>query len=78
MAESRKRAHQHETSAEDGLVMVLGFKVSAAAATKKKKVPAQKFCQAYHEAYPCLVPSRKGGKFVFCTTCKSDLKLKLE
>ena len=44
----------------------------SATAIKRKKVPSQKFLPAYHEAYPCLVPSRKGSKLVLCTTCKSD------
>ena len=68
--------HQHETSSEVDLVMVLAFKGSAAAAAKKKKIPAQKFHQASHKTYPCLVPPRKGGKFVFCTTCKADFSCK--
>ena len=29
------------------------------------------FCLS-DDAYPCLVPSRKGSEFVLCTTCKSD------
>ena len=45
-----------------------------ATAIKRKKVPSQKFLPAYHEAYPCLVPSssRKGSEPVLCATCKSD------
>jgi len=52
------------------------FSEGSAAATKRKKVPSQKFLPAYHEASPCLVPSRKGSEFVLCTTCKSDLSCK--
>ena len=46
----------------------------SATAIKRKNVPSQKFLPAYHEAYPCLVPSssRKGSELVLCTTCKSD------
>ena len=46
----------------------------SATAIKRKKVPSQKFLPAYHEAYPCLVPSssRKGSELVHCTICKSD------
>ena len=38
---------------------------SSAAVTKTKKIPAQKFLPACHEAYPCLVPSEKGSEFFF-------------
>ena len=71
MFESNKRAYE-TSSSEDS---VLAFKGSAAAAiktNKRKKVISQKFLPAYHEAYPCLVPSGKGSELVLCTTCKSD------
>ena len=67
MSESKKRAY--ETSSEENSVLA---SKSSAAAIKRKKVPSQKFLPAYHEAYPCLVPSRKGSELVLCTTCKSD------
>ena len=67
MAESKKRAY--ETSSEEDSVLA---SKGSAAAIKRKKVPSQKFLPAYHEAYPCLFPSRKGSKLVLCTTCKSD------
>ena len=53
--------------------VVLASKGSATA-IKRKKVPSQKFLPAYHEAYPCFVPSssRKGSEPVLCATCKSD------
>ena len=46
----------------------------SATAIKRTKVPSQKVLPAYHEAYPCLVPSSlsKGSELVLCTTCKSD------
>ena len=52
---------------------VLASKGSATV-IKRKKVPSQKFLPAYHEAYPCSVPSssRKGSELVLCTICKSD------
>ena len=50
-----------KTSSEED--SMLAFKGSAAA-TERKKVPAQKFLPAY----PCLVPLRKGSKFVLCTS----------
>ena len=67
MSESKKRAY--ETSSEEDSVLA---PKGSAAAIKRKKVPSQKFFPAYHKAYPCLVPLRKGSKLVLCTTCKSD------
>ena len=69
MSESRKRAY--ETSSEEDSVLA---SKGSATAIKRKKVPSQKFLPAYHEAYPCLVPSssRKGSEPVLCATCKSD------
>ena len=66
MSESKKRTY--ETSSEDSVLASKG----SATAIKRKKVPSQKFLPAYHEAYPCLVPSRKGSELVLCTTCKLD------
>ena len=63
MSKSKKRAH--ETSSEEDSVL-------ASKVIQRKKVPSQKFLPAYNEAYPCLVPSRKGSELVLCTTCKSD------
>ena len=63
MSESKKQAY--ETSSEEDSVL-------ASKAIKRKKVPSQKFLPAYNEAYPCLVPSRRGSELVLCTTCKSD------
>ena len=69
--ESEKRAYE-TSSEEDSLLVSRG----SATAIKRKKVPSQKFLPAYHEAYPCLVPSsltlKKGSKPFFCTTCKLD------
>ena len=65
MFESKKRAY--ETLEEDSVLASKG----SATAIKRKKVPSQKILPAYHEAYPCLVPSRKGSEVVLCTTCKS-------
>ena len=67
--ESKKRAYE-TSSEEDSLLASRG----SATAIKRKKVPSQKFLPAYHEAYPCLVPSslRKGSELVLCTICKSD------
>ena len=69
MSESKKRAY--ETSSEEDSVLA---SKGSATAIKRKEVPFQKFLPAYHEAYPCLVPSnlRKGSELVLCTTCKSD------
>ena len=67
MSESKKRAY--ETSSEEDSVLA---SKGSATVIKRKKVPSQKFLPAYHEAYPCLVPSRKGSELVLCTTCKSD------
>ena len=67
MSESKKRAY--ETSSEEDSVLA---SKGSATAIKRKKVPSQKFLPAYHEAYLCLVPSRKGSELVLCTTCKSD------
>ena len=69
MSESKKRAY--ETSSEEDSMLA---SKSSATAIKRKKVPSQKFLPAYHEAYPCLVPSssRKGSELVLCTICKSD------
>ena len=67
MSESKKQAY--ETSSEEDSVLA---SKGSAAAIKRKKVPSQKFLPAYHEAYPCLVPLRKGSELVLCTTCKSD------
>ena len=60
MSKSKKRAYE-TSSEEDSLLASKG----SAAAIKRKKVPSQKFIPAYHEAYPCLVPSGKGSKLVF-------------
>ena len=67
MSESKKRVYETSSEEDSGLA----FKGSAAA-IKRKKVPSQKFLPAYHKAYLCLVPSRKGSELVFCTTCKLD------
>ena len=67
MFESKKRAY--ETSEEEDSVLA---SKGSATAIKRKKVPSEKILPAYHEAYPCLVPSRKGSEVVLCTTCKSD------
>ena len=63
MSELKKRAY--ETSSEEDSVLA---SKGSATAVKRKKVPSQKFLPAYHEAYPCLVPSRKGSELVLCTT----------
>ena len=67
MSESKKRVY--ETSSEEDSALA---SKGSAAAIKRKKVPSQKFLPACHEAYPCLVPLRKGSKLVLCTTCRSD------
>ena len=66
--ESKKRAY--ESSLEEDSVLA---SKGSATAIKRKKVPSQNFLPAYHEAHPCLVPSRKGSELVCAnTTCKSD------
>ena len=67
LSQRLKRAYEN-SSEEDSVLASKG----SATVIKRKKVPSQKFLPAYHEAYPCLVPSRKGSEIVLCTTCKSD------
>ena len=66
---SKSKKQAYETASEEDSVLA---SEGSATAIKRKKVPSQKFLPAYHEAYPCLVPSRKGSELVLCTTCKSD------
>ena len=69
ISESKKRGY--ETSSEEEPVLA---SKGSATVIKRKKVPSQNFLPAYHEAYPCLVPSssRKGSELVLCASCKSD------
>ena len=63
-----KTVGDHETSDEDSNCV----KITAAKETMAKKVAEQKYLNAYHQRFSCLVASRKGAVFIICTVCKSD------
>ncbi|KAH6936424.1 hypothetical protein HPB50_017066 [Hyalomma asiaticum] len=45
------------------------------AASKSKKKYLQAFLDSYTAEFPCLVTSRKGDKYGFCTTCACDVSV---